>query len=97
MALDKLGVLIALVALAGSTLPLSLFRANRIVPGETVALLALTPLAGFMVALLRFLTIVKLLGGFLVLAVLFILMGQSAVFLTPQGDGFARVSPGAGF
>lgn len=34
LALDKLGILIALLALAGAVLPFALFRANRIVLGE---------------------------------------------------------------
>jgi osmoprotectant transport system permease protein len=108
LAFDKLGVLIALIALAGAALPFTLFRANRIVLGETIALidalpgpgvavLLLTLLAGFIVALLRFPALTKLFVSFFVLAVLFILMGQSAAFLTPEGNSFARVSPGAGF
>ncbi|MGV8854296.1 MAG: ABC transporter permease [Devosia sp.] len=108
LALDKLGVLIALIAAAGAALPFALFRANRIVLGETrmlvdalpvqvAALLAIVLLTGFVVALLRFPALTKLIVGFFVLAVLFVLMGQSAAFLTPEGNTFARVSPGAGF
>ncbi|HTM76847.1 MAG TPA: ABC transporter permease, partial [Devosia sp.] len=52
---------------------------------------------GFIAALLRFSTIVKLAAGFLVLAVLLVFVGWSASYLTPDGDTFARVSPGAGF
>lgn len=107
-ALDKLGVLIALIAAAGAALPFALFRANRIVPGEPHALLdalpglpsavlAITLLAGFAIALLRFPILAKLIAGFVVLAVLFLFIGLSASYLTPQGDTFARVSPGAGF
>lgn len=108
LALDKLGVMIALIAAAGAALPFALFRANRIVLGETKglfealpgqfsALLTLALLAGFGVALLRLAPLTKLIVGFSVLAVLFVLMGQSAAFLTPEGNTFARVSPGAGF
>lgn len=108
LALDKLGVLIALIAAAGAVLPFALFRANRIVPGEARGLLdALSSfpsgfligvlLVGFVVALLRFPVIVKLVTGFLILAVLFVFIGWSASYLTPEGDTFARVSPGAGF
>ena len=108
LALDKLGLLIALIAAAGASLPFALFRANRIVPGDTIALVQALPtplvvmlgislLAGFAVALLRFPALVKLLVGFVILGVLFVLMGQSAAFLTPPDDSFARVSPGAGF
>lgn len=108
LALDKLGVLIALIAAAGAALPFALFRANRIVlgqtqslaealPGQLGLLLAVVLLTGFVVALLRFSALAKLLVGFFVLAVLFVLMGQSAAHLTPAGNSFARVSPGAGF
>jgi osmoprotectant transport system permease protein len=108
LSLDKLGVLIALIAAAGAALPFALFRANRIVPGEPKsvldalpaapsALLIATLLVGFVVALLRFPILVKLTAAFLVLAVLFISVGWSGSYLTPEGDTFARVSPGAGF
>lgn len=108
LALDKLGVLIALVAAAGAALPFALFRANRIVPGEPKSLLDALPglpssflivilLVGFVVALLRVPVIAKLIAGFLVLAALFVFIGWSGSYLTPEGDTFARVSPGAGF
>ena len=108
LALDKLGVLIALIAAAGLALPFALFRANRIVLGEPRSLLDALPsfsagllvgmlLVGFVVTLLRLSRVAKLVVGFLVLAVLFVLIGQSASYLTPEGDTFARVSPGAGF
>ena len=107
LALDKLGVLIALIAAAGATLPFALFRANRIVPGEPRSLLDALPsfpsgvligvlLVGFLAALLRFPTLAKLIAGFLVLAMLFVFIGWSGSYLTPEGDTFARVSPGAG-
>ena len=108
LALDKLGVMIALIAAAGAALPFALFRANRIVLGEPRSLLDALPggpssvlivvlLIGFIVALLRFATIAKLIAGFVVLGVLFVFVGWSADFLTPPDDTFARVSPGAGF
>ena len=108
LALDKIGVLIALITAAGASLPFALFRANRIVLGEPKSLLSALPapettilvavlLLGFAAALLRFSARIKLTIGFLVLAVLFIFMGWSASYLTPDGDTFARVSPGAGF
>ncbi|KKC39853.1 ABC transporter permease [Devosia epidermidihirudinis] len=108
LALDKLGVMIALIAIAGAALPFALFRANRIVPGETRSLLDALPtfqstlliiflLVGFVAALLRVPVRAKLAVGFVVLAALFILVGQSATYLTPPDNTFARVSPGAGF
>jgi len=108
LALDKLGVLIALIAGAGAALPFALFRANRIVQGEPKSLFDALPavetgilvavlLAGFAIALLRFSARIKLIVGFAVLAVLFVFIGISGSYLTPDGDTFARVSPGAGF
>ena len=108
LALDKLGVLIALIAAAGAALPFALFRANRIVLGESRSLFDALPavpsgvlicvlLVGFVVALLRFPTLVKLIAGFVVLGVLAILIGWSGSYLTPPDNTFARVSPGAGF
>ncbi|KFC71362.1 L-proline glycine betaine ABC transport system permease protein ProW [Devosia sp. LC5] len=108
LALDKLGVLIALIAVAGAALPFALFRANRIVLGEPRSLLDALPalpsgvlifalLAGFIAALLRFPALVKLIAGFAVLGVLAVLIGWSGSYLTPPDNTFARVSPGAGF
>jgi hypothetical protein len=108
LALDKLGVLIALIAAAGAILPFALFRANRIVVGKPKSLLEALPslpsglligilLVGVVIALLRFPVTAKLAAGFAVLAALMVLIGQSASYLTPEGDTFARVSPGAGF
>ena len=108
LALDKLGVLIALIAAAGAALPFALLRANRIVLGEPRSLLDALPgfasglmigvlLVGFVTALLRCPVVAKLIAGFLVLAVLFVSVGWAGGYLTPEGDTFARVSPGAGF
>lgn len=108
LALDKLGVLIALIAGSGVLLPFALFRANRIVPGEARTLLEALPwpvaagliailVAGFLVALLRVPVRLKLLVGFLALAALLLSVGMSGRYLTPEGDTFARISPGAGF
>jgi len=108
LAIDKLGVLIALIAAAGLFLPFALFRANRIVLGESRSLFEALPMQltgflvgvlvlGFLIALFRFSAWSKLGVGFLALAVLFVMIGQSAMFLTPPDDTFARVSPGAGF
>lgn len=107
-ALDKLGMLIAFVGIAGAALPFALFRANRIVLGEPVPLMGAIPtlpavvllvilLAGLVTALLRFPAVAKLAAGFVVLAALCVAIGQSASFLIPEDNSFARVSPGAGF
>lgn len=106
--LDKLGVLIGLIAAVGAVLPFVLFRANRIVPGEARNLMEALPavpmiglvgalLVGLIAALLRLPPLIKLAAGFLVLTTLAILIGWAASYLTPADDTFARVSPGAGF
>lgn len=106
--IDKLGVLIGLIALAGAFSPFVLFRANRIVPGETRSILEALPsltsallisvvVMGIAIALLRLPGIIRLAAGFLVLATQGVLIGWSASHLTPEGDTFARVSPAAGF
>ncbi|WP_224701675.1 ABC transporter permease [Devosia aquimaris] len=108
LALDKLGVLVAVAAGIGIALPFALFRANRIVPGEAMGLFAALPLhlalllvatliGGFAAALLRWPAHLKLAVGLVVVGMLFVLAGLSASHLTPDGDSFARVSPGAGF
>lgn len=109
LALDRLGVLIGLIAVAGLALPFDLFRANRIVPGEprslffdalpegAAGMLIGVLVAGIVVALIRLPAGFKLGMGFVALAFLFVFIGWSAGYLTPEGDTFARVSPGAGF
>lgn len=107
-ALDRLGLLIVLIAAAGSALPFVVFRANRIVPGEGLmipaalgavpaVLLGLVLLAGISAAVLRVNALAKLIAGFVVLAALFVLIGQAASVQMPPGNTFVRVAPGAGF
>lgn len=106
--LDKLGLLIALIAVAGAVFPFAVFRANRIVLGEGLLassalplplaiLLGLVAFIGVGTMLLRVNPLIKLGIGLLALATLFVLIGQAATFLTPPDNTFARVSPGAGF
>ncbi|MDV3249873.1 ABC transporter permease [Devosia sp. BK] len=106
--LDKLGVLVAIIGLAGLALPFALFRANRIVPGEGMGivgsldgvwsiLLIAAIVAALATALVRFRPIFKLAAGFLALAVLAFAIGAAANHLTPADNNYARVAPGAGF
>jgi osmoprotectant transport system permease protein len=108
LGLDKLGVLIAAIAAAGTVLPFALFRANRIVPGETRGILEALPpvegavllavlVGGIVAALLRLPRRIKLGAATLALVTLAVMIGRSAEFLTPPENSFARVSPGAGF
>jgi len=108
LALDRLGILIAGLAVIAACLPLAAFRANRIVaaegktilsvlPGWEAGLLALVLAAGIGVALFRTAAPWRLAAGFAVLALLCVAVGRAATYLTPAGDKLARVSPGAGF
>jgi osmoprotectant transport system permease protein len=108
IAVDKLGVLIALIAAVAALMPFAAFRANRIVVGISkgifealplweAVLVALALVAAILVALLRTPRLWRLFASLAMLAVLFVAIGHSASFLTPEGDRLARVSPGAGF
>lgn len=107
-ALDKLGVLIAAIAAAGSLASFATFRANRIVLGEGKSILASLPAgeaivlcaivaAAILVALFRTPGWVRLATSLIALTAVLILIGAAASHLTPEGDRLARVSPGAGF
>jgi len=106
--LDKLGVLIAMIAGAGLLLPLAQFRANRIVLGEGRFLFDALPtswawlLAGIILlgmagAVLRLAPAIKLICATAALLALAGLLGVSAGHLMPEGNSFARVSPASGF
>ena len=108
LAVDKLGVLIAAIALIASFMPFAAFRANRIVLGESksiagalpgweAAILILALVACIVMALLKTPTLWRLATSFVVLALLFVAVGHAATNLTPPGDRIARVSPGGGF
>ncbi|MDR3470581.1 MAG: ABC transporter permease [Devosia sp.] len=108
-AIDKLGVLIALIVAAGWVLlPFATFKANRIVQGqsrivfdalplwEAVALSVVVAIA-LPVTFYRTPTGWRLAMSVVALGALFIFIGHTASFLTPPGNKLARVSPGAGF
>ena len=108
LALDKLGVLIALIACAGLTLPFTLFKANRIVPGEARSILEGLPggwgffllvLLGLalLAALLKLPHKVKLIAGTAALLALILLIGTTASNLMPPDNNYARVAPSSGF
>jgi osmoprotectant transport system permease protein len=106
--LDKLGVLIAGLALAAAFLPFASFSANRIVlgeprgiasalpPAEAALLVALLAGAGI-VALLRTAAPLRLAASLAALAGLMVLAGRAGSHLTPPGDSVARVAPAGGF
>jgi osmoprotectant transport system permease protein len=107
--LDPLGTLLAGVGgLALATLPLLVFKANRIVPGEPRALsdvlpgwaawslyaaLALAAIVGAGVARPR----LRLLAAFAGIAALCLAVGAAADALTPDGNRVYRVAPGGAF
>lgn len=106
--LDRLGVLIAMIAGAGFLLPFTQFRANRIVLGEGRALFDALPapwawlltvliLLGMVGAVLRLAPAFKLGCAVTALVALAGLLGVSADHLMPEGNSFARVSPASGF
>lgn len=108
LAVDKLGVLIAGLAIVAAFLPFAAFRANRIVLGvgrsvfealptwEAVLLVAAF-CAAIVITLLKTPNVLRLGASLAMLAFLLVAIGNAATFLTPEGDRLARVSPGAGF
>ena len=108
LAIDKLGVLIAAIALVALFMPFAAFRANRIVLGESKSILGALPgweaaililalVASIVLALLKTPTLWRLAVSLAMLALLFVAIGHAATNLTPPGDRIARVSPGGGF
>jgi osmoprotectant transport system permease protein len=108
IALDKLGVLIAVIGAVAAVLPFAAFRANRIVVGINTGifealpiweagLLSLALAAAILVALLKTPNLWRLAASLAILSFLFVAVGNAASFLTPEGDRLARVSPGGGF
>lgn len=106
--IDKLGVVIALLAVYGVAAPFATVRANRIVQGEAVGMLSALPgLAGWLllsvvvvaalVALLRPQASARLLAATACVAALLVAIGLAAGWLTPPDNSYARVSPASGF
>lgn len=106
--IDRLGVLIALLALVGMVTPFASFRANRIVPGKAVGFLDALPgwelaivgvvlLAAGLVALVRLEPRIRLVISLAALLALAFAIGDAASLLTPLGDKISRTSPGTGF
>ena len=106
--LDRLGVVIAALAVAGASTPFVLFRANRIVPGKAIGLLDALPgwelsivgvvlVAAAAMAVARLQPRFRLLISLAALGALALAIGDAADFLTPAGDKISRTSPGTGF
>ena len=108
LGLDKLGVVVAALIGVGAASPFAVFRVNRIVAGEAkrffealpplaAALFALVVLAAAAVALVKTSASVRLATAIVFTVAIAGLVGVAPGHLTPIGDRYARVAPGAGF
>ncbi len=106
--LDPLGMLVAVVAVAGLMLPFAVFKANRIVTGEGVALWDALPLVsaaiglawiGFsiVIGLLRLPATIKLAASASSLVVMMLLIGLAGQAMMPTDNAYARIGIGPGF
>ncbi|MGE7370304.1 ABC transporter permease [Neorhizobium sp. NPDC001467] len=106
--IDRVGAVVVAIAAYGLVAPFAIFRANRIVQGEGRSLLDALPswlaialmaivVIGIGIALLRTPVPIRLVTSLVLIATLVIAIGKAATFLTPQGNSYARVSPGSGF
>lgn len=105
---DRLGVLIVVIAAIGAAGPFVLFRANRIVsgtgeawfntlPGWEAILLAAVIAGAAAIALIRSTPAVRLSVSLVALVALAITLGHAVSGLTPDGDKISRASPALGF
>lgn len=101
-------MLVAVVAVAGLMLPFAVFKANRIVPGEGVALWDALPLVsaaiglawiGFsiVIGLLRLPATIKLAASASSLVVMMLLIGLAGQAMMPTDNAYARIGIGPGF
>jgi len=106
--IDRLGIVISALAIAGLFCPFVLFRANRIVAGEARYLLdALLGWPGYFVlvalgsaavlALLRLDARLRLAISFAALILLAMALGWAVDSVTPEGDKISRTAPALGF
>ena len=106
--IDRLGVLIAGLAVAGANLQFVSYGANRIVSPAPIGFFAALPqweilivgailLAAAAIAVVRLQPRFRLLIGFAALIALALAVGDAAQALTPSGDKISRTSPGTGF
>ncbi len=107
MRIDKLGVVVAALGLFALVFQSFLvFRANRIVPGEAVPAWDALGVGGIalygalavalLVLLLKTPLAIRLAVASLALIALAVAVGMGASALIPEGDTYARVSPGSG-
>ena len=105
---DRLGVVVALLAVVGAVTPFVAFRANRIIAGKAVALtdalhgadlvlFGIVLVAATGIAILRVRPRFRLIISLCALAALAVGIGEAGRNLTPVGDTISRTSPGTGF
>ena len=105
---DRLGLVVAALVVAGALTPFVAFRANRIVPGKPisfffalpgweVAIMSVVLAAAAVMALLRLAPRFRLLISLAALVALAVAIGDAAHAMTPVGDKISRTSPGTGF
>ncbi|MGV8839986.1 MAG: ABC transporter permease [Bauldia sp.] len=105
---DKLGVLVGLVAIGAAVSPFASFKANRIVAGASQSIVAALPpttaavligvlVAAIVVAVFRTPALLRLAAAVAALVAILLAIGAAPDHLTPAGDSVARVGPSTGF
>ncbi|WP_421760648.1 ABC transporter permease [Devosia sp.] len=108
LALNRLGVFLAVLGIAGLTQPFLVVRANRIAAGVGQGLFSALPawqailLLGVLAAalgatLLQLAAVWRAMSSILALLGLAAGIGAAATALTPPGDALIRIAPGTGF
>lgn len=106
--LDRVGLLVTVLGVAGTLSPFVVFRQNRIVQGAPLSMIAALPawealLLGVLLGAAACIAIacasprIRLAVSLAALAALALAVGDAARLLTPQGNSIARVAPAAGF
>ena len=106
--IEPVGVVVALVAAAGLALPFTVFKANRIVPGDGVLLWDALPPGALLIGLVwiglsilaglvRLPLPIKLAASGSSLVITILLAGISGHHLTPPDNSYARIGIGSGF
>ena len=106
--IDPLGVVVAVLAITGLILPFAVFKANRIVPGDGVALWQALPLVSAAIGLfwlvfsigiglLRLRPVIKLAASASGLVVMLLLIGLAGHAMAPPDNAYARIGIGPGF
>lgn len=106
---DRLGLVIAgILVYGGVGLPFTVMRANRIVPGQGLPVTEALPTPAailfftvmgitLLIAVVRTTAIIRLGTAAVATLTLALMIGFSALYLTPEGNSYARVSPASGF